>query len=309
MLAYVLQRVLILFITVLGITLAVFALIRMAPGDPILLMLGEAATPETIEILRAKLGLDQPIHVQYLLYLKRLLLEGDWGRCMLSGVPVLPLVLDRLGATILLTVVSVAVASAMGVAASTASVMKGGKIERIESILSVASFSMPVFVSGLIFILVFSVHLRLLPFVGFEGPEYLIMPAMTIAIFLYGMVSRISKSSMLDVMSQDHVAVARAKGLEEKVVFVKHILRNALIPIITFIFLQFGILLGGAIITETVFAYPGIGSLVVSAIYERNYPVIQGCILMIAILVCTVNLLVDLLYPLLDPRVRMGRRE
>lgn len=309
MIGYILRRILLTVPVVFGVLLFTFVIARSLPGDPITVMFGEFEPPPEIrERLEKALGLDQPVFVQFLLYCKRVFM-GDWGKSIFTGEPVLLLVLHRLGATLELASTSILIASLIGLALGYVSARRQGSIvDKAARLVSIAGFSMPVFWWGLVLILVFSVYLGLLPPAGRGGVERLILPAFTLATANFGLIARLTRACMLDTLTQDHVFAARARGLPERIVFTRHVLRNALVPVFTFIGLRFGLLMGGAVITETVFAYPGIGKLIVDAIFMRDYPVILGGILFVAVLICIINLIVDVIYVYLDPRIRFERR-
>lgn len=309
MIGYILRRILLTVPVVFGVLLFTFVIARSLPGDPITVMFGEFEPPPEIrERLEKALGLDQPVFMQFLLYCKRVFM-GDWGKSIFTGEPVLLLVLHRLGATLELASTSILIASLIGLALGYVSARRQGSIvDKAARLASIAGFSMPVFWWGLVLILVFSVYLGLLPPAGRGGVERLILPAFTLATANFGLIARLTRACMLDTLTQDHVFAARARGLPERIVFTRHVLRNALVPVFTFIGLRFGLLMGGAVITETVFAYPGIGKLIVDAIFMRDYPVILGGILFVAVLICIINLIVDVIYVYLDPRIRFERR-
>jgi len=305
---YLAKRLLQAAPTILGSILLVYGIARALPGDPITVMFGELEPPpEVREELEKHLGLDQPFIIQYFIYLRRII-SGDWGKSIFTAEPVLEFTLRRFQATFELTILSIAIASAVGLAVGFASAMRRDTpTDKVLRLASTAGFSMPVFWWGLLLILLFSVQLGLLPPMGRGGFQHLVLPALTLATFISGMIARLTRASMLEVLTQDHVTTARAKGLSETVVWTKHVLRNALIPIATFVGLQFGTLLGGAAITETVFAYPGVGKMVVDAIFTRDYPVIVGGLLFVVIVILITNLIVDMIYAFIDPRVRYER--
>ncbi|MEM4800624.1 MAG: ABC transporter permease, partial [Acidilobaceae archaeon] len=306
MLRYVFYRLFLYVPTLLIILLVVFILMRALPGDPIRVMYGEFdPPPEVREELEKKLGLDRPLLAQYVLYVMRVL-QGDWGKSVGTGEPVLQLVLRRFQATLELTVASIVIATVVGLSMALISVGKPNSlIDKTIRVLSVASYSIPVFWWGLVLILIFAVYLQLLPPGERGGLKHLILPAITLGVVNFGMIARVSRASMLETATQDYVIAARARGLSEFKVILGYIMRNAIVPIITIIGLRFGILMGGAVITETVFKYPGIGSMIYDAILARDYPVVFGGILFVAIVVMTVNLLIDILYYLVDPRVKL----
>ncbi len=309
---YLIKRVLSVIPTILGVTLIVFIILRLIPGDPVTILLGGFATWEEMETARRMLGLDQPIYIQYLLYLERLL-KGDWGVSLESGVsggePVLPLVIRRFTATLQLAILGIILASAIGITLGILSATHRGRIDKIFRTISLLGFSMPIFWIGMILIIVFSLQLRLLPSMGRGGPEHLVLPTVTLAAYLFGLISRVTRASALDVMHQDYVLTAQAKGLKKNRILVNHVLRNSLIPIITVISLQFGALIGGAVVTETVFNYPGLGLLIVQSLFRRDYPVVQGGMIFIAVVMTLTMLGSDILYTYLDPRVRYAKHE
>jgi ABC-type dipeptide/oligopeptide/nickel transport system permease component len=304
--AYVLRRLVLAVPTLVGVTLVVFALIRLVPGDPARLVLGLQASEEEVQRLRVQLGLDQPLPVQYARFLARLL-QGDLGRSVVTGEPVLREIGARLPATVQLAVTSTVVATLAGVAAGVVSATRQYSWWDY-AVMTVALFgiSLPVFWLGLMLMLLFSVHLRWLPAGGYGTPAHLVLPTVTLAAFSVAIIARMTRSSLLEVLHQDYVRTAWAKGLNSRAVVLRHALKNALIPVVTVIGLQFGGLLGGAILTETVFAWPGMGRLLVGAIVARDYPVVQGTVLVFAALFTLVNLAVDVLYAYVDPRIHYG---
>ena len=307
-LSYVAYRVLLYIPTLLVIFFIVFSLVKLLPGDPIVVMYGELAPPpEVRKALEEKLGLDKPFIIQFLLYTYRIL-TGDWGKSVHTGEPILELVIRRFTATLELTVASLAIASALGITLAYIAVMRPNSIvDRFIGILSMAGYSMPVFWWGMILIFIFAVNLKLLPPGGRGGLESLILPSLTLATVNFGMIARVSRAAMLEVYSQDFVMAARSRGLSERRVVVLYVMRNAAVAIATLVGLRFGILMGGAVITETVFNYPGVGRMIVDGILARDYPVVFGGVVFVALVVMTVNLVVDLLYAILDPRARVTR--
>src|SRR5579884_3823621 len=285
-LGFALRRVLASIPTLFGVTLIVFFMVRLLPGDPARLLAGLLASQQEVDRIRAQLGLTKPLIVQYGIFLVHLL-HGDLGRSTVTQAPVTAEIASRLPQTALL--------------AASATVLAG-----VLGILSGIVVSTPVYWLGLMLMLVFSVFLHLLPAGGYSGPKSLILPSVTLAAFSLAIIERMTRSSMLESLRQDYIRTARAKGLAERLVVFRHALRNALIPVVTVIGLQFGALFGGAILTETTFAWPGIGRLLVSAITARDYPVIQGVVLLFAVTFLLVNLVVDLLYGYIDPRIKYG---
>ena len=303
MLKYVIRRLLMLIPVLFGISVIVFSILHLVPGDPAEIVAGVEATKEDIELIRRNLGLDQPLHVQYLTWLSKVL-QGDLGRSILTRRPVLSELLPRMMATVELTVASMIVAVSLGVTIGIISSTKQYSFFDHASMISAfLGVSMPVFWWGLMLMLLFSVTLGWLPTVGRGGIEHLILPSVTLATASIALIARMTRSSMLEVIRQDYIRTARAKGCHERRVIYKHALKNALIPVVTVVGLQFGYLLGGAVLTETVFAWPGIGRLMVDSIFHRDFPMVQGAILLVATAFVFVNLLTDILYAYLDPRI------
>jgi peptide/nickel transport system permease protein len=303
---YVLRRLVLAVPTLLGVTVVVFALIRVIPGDPARLVLGLQASEAEVQRLRSELGLDRPLPVQYARFLARLI-RGDLGRSIATGEPVAREIASRFGPTLQLAVASTVLATLAGVSAGVLSATRVYSwVDYVAMGVALFGVSLPVFWLGLMLILLFAVHLRWLPAGGYGTLAHLVLPTVTLAAFSVAIVARMTRSSMLEVLHQDYVRTAWAKGLTARAVVLHHALRNALIPVITVIGLQFGALLGGAILTETVFAWPGMGRLLVGAIVARDYPVVQGVVLVFAGLFTLVNLAVDLLYAYVDPRIHYG---
>jgi peptide/nickel transport system permease protein len=301
---YLLRRLLGLIPVLLGVSLLVFAILKFIPGDPARAVAGLDASPDDVENIRHQLGLDQPLQVQYVAFLGNAL-RGDFGRSVRSRRPVSEEVGNTLPATVQLAVVSMCIATAIGVTLGIVAATRQNTIwDAITMAGALLGISVPIFWLGLMLILVFAVQLGWFPSQGRGGPENLVLPSLTLGAASAGTIARMTRSSMLEVLRQDYVRTARAKGLGEQIVVVRHALKNAAIPAITVIGLQFGYLLGGAVITETVFAWPGMGRLVVEAIKFRDIPVVQACILLLALMFCLINILVDLLYAYLDPRIR-----
>lgn len=283
----------------------VFLLIHIVPGDPVQQMLGQDARVEDLAALRHLLGLDQPLHVQYARYLEGLL-RGDWGRSIRFSAPVRPIVLARFPATLELSLAALFVCVLIAVPAGVFSARRrGSATDRTTSILTLLGLSVPNFALGPVLILVFSVEIGWLPVSGRGGVSHLVLPAATLGAALAAILTRMVRSSMVEELSSDYVRTARAKGIAETSVLFRHAFPNALIPIITIVGLQFGSLLAGTIVTETIFSWPGIGRLAVQAISARDYPLLQGCILLIAFSYVVVNLITDVVYSIVDPRVRL----
>jgi peptide/nickel transport system permease protein/oligopeptide transport system permease protein len=304
MIVYVLRRVVIAIPLLLVVTVAVFLLMELTPGDPAVLMLGQDATSESIEALRIQFGLDRPLPEQYLRFLANLV-RGDLGRSFVTHLPVSAEIARTWPATLQLAVAAMAIALVVGLPLGVITAVKrGGLVDQLTRVVVLVSVSMPIFWSGLLLIYWFAVQLRWLPTSGAGSLAHLVLPSVSLSTFSLAVIVRLTRSSMIDVMSEDYVRTARAKGLRDLVVIVRHGLKNALIPVVTIAGLQFGQLLAGAVLTETVFNWPGLGRLTVTAVFARDYPMIRGAILVVAVTFILVNLLVDLLYAFLDPRIR-----
>lgn len=303
MITYVARRALAAIPTLWGVATVVFVMARLLPGDPARVIAGVLASPEDVEHIRLQMGLDKPLAVQYLNFLGSLL-HLDLGTSAHTNAPVVEEIGSRLPHTIELAVVALTIAITAGVLAGVvAAIRRNTPLDLLMSGLSVFGVSMPVYWLGLMMIIVFAIDLHALPAAGADEPTSLVMPALTLALFSVGLIARMTRSSMLEVLGQDYVRTARAKGAPFRSVVFRHALRNALLPVITVIGLQFGALLGGAVVTETVFAWPGVGRLLVDSIFFRDYPVVQGLVLMFGTTFVVINLLVDLLYAYVDPRI------
>jgi ABC-type dipeptide/oligopeptide/nickel transport system permease component len=295
-----LQSLLLIFLA----TCVVFMLLHITPGDPATIILGEQATPEHIAALRRSMGLDRPLYEQYGRFLANAV-RGDFGMSIRAQRPALEYVLERLPATIQLSLAAFAFAVCTGIPIGILSAVKRLSLwDHGSMLVALLGQSMPVYWLGLMLIVIFAVWLRWLPASGMGQPQHLVLPAITLGTFLIGLIIRLTRSSMLDVLSQEYIRTARAKGLPERGVLIKHALKNALLPVVTVLGLQMGTLLGGAVITETVFAWPGMGMITVTAIHQRDYPVVQSAVLVSAVLVVLINWGVDVLYHYLDPRIR-----
>ena len=328
---YVIKRLLQIIPVVLGVTLIAFALIHLAPGDPVRTMLGQHATQQEIDEIRAKYGLDQPLYVQYFIWLGDVL-HGDLGRSILSHEQVTTEIASRFPNTIELAIAAMIFAVLIGVVAGIISATKQYSVADY-SVMGLALFgiSMPVFWLGIMLMMIFGVFLGwlpiggridlLIPFQRITGfmvidsiitvngaalisvLRHLILPAIALGTIPMAIIARTTRSSMLEVLRQDFIRTERAKGLSERKVIYKHAIRNAMVPVVTVIGLNFGLLLSGAILTETVFSWPGVGRLVVDSVYARDYPLVIGCILVFALVFVIVNLITDLLYTYIDPRI------
>lgn len=319
------QRLLQTLIVLFGVLLITFTLVHLIPGDPALVILGTDSTPDELERLRHLLELDQPLPNQFVNYMSRVV-RGEFGDSIFQHEPVMKLILERLPATIELTVAALLIATLVGVVAGIISATRPYSLfDATSSVVALAGVAMPVFWLGMLSILLFSLTLDWLPSFGRgdgiipatieflqtgnaapleDSIRHLILPALVLAAFSTAIIARLVRSSMLEVMNMDYVRTARAKGLKERGVVIRHALRNAMIPVVTVLGLQMGVLLGGAVIAETIFAWPGIGRLLIGAINQRDYPLVQALVFVIALMVCLVNLAVDLLYVWLNPRVR-----
>jgi peptide/nickel transport system permease protein len=296
----------------LALTVASFALVHVIPGDPALVMMGGEGTTQAVEELRRQLGLDRPLHTRYLEWLGKIA-RGDLGESLYNRTRVSDELLWRLPTTLTLVALALLFSIGIGVPAGLLSAaFRNSWIDHTARLLTLVSLSLPSFWLGLMLIILFSLWLDLLPIVGYEpitsgfwkAIPFLILPSLSLGSYLAALLTRLTRSSMLEVLNQDYVRTARAKGLGDRVVLMRHALRNALIPIVTVIGINVGILLGGSAVIETVFVLPGVGQLVVRSLYNRDLPVIQGLILYVAVIYVLVNLLVDVIYTYLDPRLR-----
>ena len=334
MLAYIIRRIMIMVPTLLGVSVIVFLMLHITPGDPAELLLGERATEEALNELREHLGLNEPLYVQYGMFLKRLM-RGDLGETIWTRQKVWIEVKQRFPATIELSIFALGISCFMGMLLGIISATRQYSIfDYLSMIGALAGVSMPIFWLGLVFMLLFSLNLGWLPLSGRLSIDveleiitnfyildavltrnwvafkdaiwHIIMPAVTLSTIPTAIVARMTRSAMLEVLRQDYIKTAKAKGLSKFMVIFKHALRNALIPVVTTIGLQFGVLLGGAILTETIFAWPGVGKWMYDAVMQRDYMVIQGGVLFIAALFVVINLCVDLLYAIINPRISVS---
>lgn len=306
MVRFILERLAWTVPVLLGVSLIVFLVLALAPGDTAQALAGPDATQADVEALRAALGLDQPLPVQYLRFLGRLA-RLDLGRSAVTSRPVTVEIADNLGPTFELAVAAMAIAVVLGMVLGVLSaIQRGSLLDNLFMLVALFGVSMPIFWLGLMLMLFFAVELRWLPTTGIGGPEYLVLPAVTLSGGSLAIIARMTRSSMLEVFGEDHVRTARAKGLQERTVVLGHVLRNALIPTVTAIGLQFGYLLAGTVLTETVFARPGLGRMLVDAINLRDVGLAQGGIMVLATSFVLINLLVDVAYVYLDPRIKYG---
>lgn len=298
------RRLLTAIPVLLAVSVLVFLMLHLSPGDPARLVAGMDATPEDVERVRRAMGFDQPLPIQYLRWLGRAV-SGDLGYAFKTHRPVIQEIVYRYPNTIKLSLVAISLAVTIGVVTGVVSaVTRYRAIDLVSRLVALFGVSMPFFWVGLMLILVFAVWLGWLPSGGTGGWRHYVLPGITLGTLSAGIISRMTRSCVLEVIAQDYVRTARAKGLHERVVVYKHALRNAMIPTLTVIGLEFGYLLGGSVITETIFAWPGLGRLLVDAIFSREFFIVQGVVLVICTTFVLVNLAVDLLYGVLDPRVR-----
>ncbi len=305
--AYLVRRLLILLPVLLGVITLIFSLIHIIPGDPVVAMLGEQASNADVQDLREKLKLNEPLHMQYLLYLK-CLIKGDLGTSLITEEPVLHIILKHYPATIELALVSIVIAIALSLPLGIISATHKNKpVDHLSRLLALLGLSMPNFWLGPMLIIIFSLKLNFFPVSGPGGLDHLILPAVTLGTAMAAFLTRMIRSSMLEELSKDYIRTARAKGLSKWRIIYKHALKNALIPVLTIVGLQLGILLTGAIITETIFSWPGIGRMTIQAIHQRNYPLVQGAILFISANYIFINTITDIAYAWLNPRIRFQK--
>ena len=326
MVAYVIRRLLLLIPMAIGMVVVTFGLLLIIPGDPAAVLLGQDATPEAIETLRNTLGLNDPWYIRLWDYFASLL-QGDMGRSIFQNQPVSEIILGRLGATIELAVVALILATLIGLTLGVlAAIRQGSWVDTVTMLFAQLGVSMPVYWLGLLLMLLFAVQLDWLPAIGrgvplpeaflaaitgrpqvlWDSIGHIALPALALAANSAAIISRLVRASMLEVLREDFVRTAYAKGLRKGRVVIRHALRNALLPVLSVIGLRFGALLGGAVLTESIFAWPGLGQLTIAAISQRDLPLIQGIVLTFAIVFALVNLVVDLLYAAVDPRIRLG---
>jgi peptide/nickel transport system permease protein len=301
---YVLKRILLLIPVLLGVSLLVFAIMSLTPGDPAQLILGENAPKEAVLKLREEMGLNDPFFMQYFRFIKNAIM-GDFGRSYTTGREVFGEIFARFPNTLILAVIGIIISVCIGIPIGIISATRQYSfLDSFSMVIALLGVSMPVFWLGLMLILTFSVKLGWLPSGGFDGLKSIILPAVTLGVGSAAIITRMTRSSMLEVIRQDYIRTARAKGVAEKVVINKHALKNALIPIITVVGLQFGHLLGGAVLTESVYSWPGVGRLMVDAIRQKDTPTVLAAVVFLAAAFSVVNLLVDILYAYVDPRIK-----
>jgi peptide/nickel transport system permease protein len=302
---YVTQQLVQLGVVLVGISMLAFAILHVL-GDPVLLLLPQNAGQEEFERYRRLLGLDQPLYAQYWTFASKAI-QGDFGKSWYADTPAFRLVLERMPATIYLTLsgllVALLIALPLGILAG---LKRHSLVDNLCTMLAVGGQAMPIFWLGIMLIIVFAVRLKLLPASGYGTWQHFVMPSLTLGAFLAPLSMRLIRSGVVEIMNMEYIKTARAKGLGELAVVVKHAFRNACIPVITVLGLQFGQLLGGAIVTETVFAWPGVATLTVESIRNQDFPVVQCAVIVLALIIVLVNLIVDLIVGLIDPRIRVG---
>lgn len=305
MTAYVLRRLVQTVFVLFGVSILAFGTLFLS-GDPTMLMVSESWNSQQIAEFRQRMGFDRPWHEQYFDYAWKAV-RGDFGMSLRQQQPSFTLISQRLPATLQLAGAAMAIALCVGIPVGVLAALRRGSIwDNALMLVGLLGQSLPVFWLGLLLIMVFSVGLGWFPVAGTGTPQHLVLPAITLGLFSTAYIARMARSSMLEVLGRDYVRTARAKGLSHQNVVVRHALRNALIPLVTVVGLQFGALLGGAVITETIFAWPGVGRLTIQAIQQKDLPLVQACVLLLASIFVLVNLVVDLLYTYLDPRIRLS---
>ncbi|KAF2957171.1 glutathione ABC transporter permease [Thermotoga sp. Ku-13t] len=313
---YVSRRIIQIIPTLFFVILTAFLLMKLVPGDPAMVLLGPQARAEDIARFRQELGLDKPLLIQFFIYLKRVL-TGDLGVSLIYRQSVLSLILERLPVTITLSLCALTIAVSIGIPAGVLAAIKHNSlVDLLVTILALMGLSIPIFWFGMILIIIFSLKLGWLPAVGLGDPSkgiwdvvsHFVLPSLALGILSTGTIARFTRSSMLEVLNQDYIRTAYAKGLRKSLILYRHALRNALVPVITVIGLQLGNLLAGAVLTETVFALPGLGKLMVDGIFRRDYVLVQGEVLFTAIMYIFVNLAVDIAYAFINPKIRQTYR-
>lgn len=304
MATYIIKRIMLAVPVLIGVIVLVFFMVRLTPGDPAVVLAGEHATAEQVEAMRAQYNLDKPLHIQLGLFFQDLA-RGDLGRSTRSRAPVSVELMARLPNTIMLMVAAMIIATLVGTITGVISAVKQYSIfDALAMLLALIGISVPVFWLGLMMMIVFSVNLGWFPAAGSGTWAHLVLPSIALATVPTAIISRMTRSSVLEVLRQDYIRTARSKGLREQTVIISHALKNAIIPVITVVGLQAGTLMGGAVLTESVFNWPGLGRLMISSILARDYPVVQGAVLLMAVSFLLINLLVDILYVVFDPRIR-----
>lgn len=313
MLGYTIKRALMTIPVILVVALFVFLLLRLSPGDPAAVIAGDYATAEDVERIREKLGLSEPIAVQFATWVSALL-QGDFGTSIFSSKPVTELIMQRLEPTLLLATSTIIFSVIVAVPLGTIAAYKSGSwIDRFVMFFSVGGFSIPVFVLGYILIYFFSLTWRILPVQGYKSPfefgiipflQHIILPTITLSVIYIALLARMTRASVIEVLEEDYIRTARAKGLSETKILMRHALKNAAVPIVTVIGLGIALLIGGVVVTESVYNIPGLGRLVLDAVLARDYPIIQGLILFFSLIYVLLNLIIDLTYTLFDPRIK-----
>ena len=305
LLKYAVKRIFIIIPLLFFVTILVFIMLSFAPGDPAVLMLGPEATVEKIEQVRVELGLNKPLYIQVWDFIKQLILHGDLGRSYQSGRPVIDEIARTLPVSAQLALNGILISTFIAVIIGVLSAVRQySLLDNVIKIVVLAGVSMPVFWLGLIMIVIFSVYLGIFPSAGWGDWQHMVLPSLTVAAYPLAVLTRLTRSTMLEVILQNYIRTARAKGLSEGTTIFKHALRNAFIPVITVIGIQFGVLISSAVLTETVFAIPGMGRLIVESIFNRDYAIIRGVILVTALIFIIINLIVDLSYSFFDPRIK-----
>jgi peptide/nickel transport system permease protein len=301
---YVIRRLIQAVPTIILVTIVVFLMLHLTPGDPAQVFLGDQhSTPEMLANVREQMGLNRPLHIQYLDYMWRAV-QGDLGRSLQNNIPVATQIMLRLPWTIELAVMAMFLTMFLGIGLGMVAALRHNTfVDTLAMILALIGISLPVYWSSILLIIVFAINLQILPAIGQGGFERLILPAFALALVSAGSLARMVRSSMLEVLNQDYVLTARSKGLSERVVVGRHALRNALIPVVTVLGLTFGNLLGGAVITETIFARLGIGQMYVEAVLQKDFTLVQGTTLFISLAYVLINILIDVLYVVIDPRI------
>jgi peptide/nickel transport system permease protein len=306
---FILNRILSGIVVIFGISVFSFLLIHFIPGDPVKIMLGINASPEQVEKLNKHLGLDQPLLVQYGQYVCNAL-QGDFGTSLKTGRPVLTEIVDRFPETVKLASFGLLIAVVIGISLGTlAAKFKDTIIDKLCTAFATLGVSIPSFWLAILLVMIFSVKLRWFPIANGTGIRDLILPAMTLGVVASTIIMRLTRNGMVEVLSNDYIRTARAKGMDEGIIIIRHALRNVLIPVVTVIGLQLAGLLGGAVIIEQVFNWPGLGTLALGGITSRDFPLIQGTVLFMGVVYVTINILVDIFYSIIDPRVEMGTKE
>ena len=296
-------------LVVFGISVFTFALVHMIPGDPVRMMLGQKATQEQVEQVREQMGLNKPLVEQYATYITGIV-QGDFGTSLKTGQPVLKEITNRFPATVKIAVAAIFIAIVVGIAMGmVAAKYKDTIVDRVVLTLATLGVSIPGYWLGLLLMLLFAVKWKWFPIAGGTGLKDLVLPAVTLGVYASTIICRLTRSGMLEVLSQDYIRTARAKGIDETIILFRHAFRNVMIPVVTVVGLQMASLLGGAVLIEQVFSWPGIGTLAIDAIFSRDFPMIQGTTLFMGIVYVSVNIVIDLLYGFIDPRIDVSQQK